>query len=629
MKFNFFNEYPREIKVTKDVNLLNKRFKDYSIGIESPLQKHDYSFKEPKPELVNLFLSLWHISNNYLFIKSSKNFKNPLSQKYNILIDSGTIIDNYWENVNIPILACSTEKLIFKVVPDDELTIVRNEEKISTETIDLYNLKPLIKNYYSLYYYFKKFQHGFFKSNNYEFESLENNGYKTWSQDCDLYLLGFWNYAENSLFLLEEINKKELERIKDIIKENYLYKCMLKTSNNPFKIGLEMEFLTKKEGNVISATEIYVNIIDKVFGIPEKSKQELIRIGNRDLTNYLFMNSNLGCDGRRILGETRFFPQTINIKDSSYIKAINSFVIQLKNYFYIIHHNEPNLELRLGGGEQGETIGSHFHFSLPLNKDFIKILHIVFGYPLQNMKGGKRPEMINPPDHIVYNDNDRHINRYGVIRDELIIDTNHPEDIIRTKVYKGKDKDETGWEYRPCPSFQINKVFTKNIFLTLFQLLKLDAEKKDIEISQFDLKNIINLFGYFPPVIEYYFMTKTLNLEINPLLYWIKSKRNELKKRIIITKGININTNVDYFKEYLVDYIPVRNDKRMFFKISKSRKPRLEANKKLEANLAILFKTYSIDIPIELKDIPINSFRIYLPNDEYLINIAKSCCLSY
>lgn len=632
---NYFKEYHKETTFDGNETMLLKNRHEYNIPIY--IKRCIKEYRQPQKEMENLFILLWSLVENNIFVKSTKKIGMKLSDfnTYKFLERNNFFISEMFDNVNIPIFSGNSNKVIFLSSKNtiDEEEIKMRESLISKETSTL-NLDstciPLSKvSQYNFRLDFNRTLYAYFPNRSYEINHLKESGYKIYGEDCEIYLIGFWNFAKNKIWFIEkelEKNYKLQKLISKKIKENRIYLEISKNSANPFSIGMEMEFLLKnQETTVVSATEAYINILDNLFKMPDSQKESLK--GNRELTNRLFTNSNLGCDGRRILGEARFFPQEINIKNS-YNKAIESFIIQLKQYFYLLYKNNPNFSLRLGGGEQGESIGSHIHFALPYKEEFVKILNNFVGLPLQKMIGGARPELVNPADRFTTNVSERRHNDYGNIMRGIVIDSGSRRDIIRTKTY---ENDKMGWEYRPMPSFQINKTFTKNVLLSILEILKLDYKKQEVEIKEWNINEVIKTFGYVPYIIEYFYMTKILNLEINPLLYWISSLRNEIKSRLVITEGVSLGIDKKIIRDILVDYIPTRNNKRMFFKVSKCKTSNLIINKNHLSDIKVLFNTYGINLPIKCEEIPLNSFRIYLKekDKDNLFNIMKSCCLSY
>ncbi len=434
----------------------------------------------------------------------------------------------------------------------------------------------------------------------------------------NFYYLGLYNFVLNKVLYFND--GLDVDKLTKQIMSSQIYKKAQKLkikSSGIFTTGTEQEFLfPDPKDKIIPAYRVIFNYISDVLNVREENKSEVLEMG-RDAVNKLLKHTGIGVDGRRIIGELRSNIYQVDIRNRQNINSVVDKIIAEVGCQYQ-KLKEMRSSILIGGGDEGETIGSHIHFNLKMSPEYVKVLNTFIAKPLQEMHGGKRPEMINPNDTFTTNRNDRRPNEYGKINNDNPLGN----DQVRTKNYGG-------WEYRPSPAFYINPTFSKNLLLSVYEILHRDYNEiktpnSSLILSKTNIHDIYSEFDFLP-FIEFYLMTKTLSLTENPFLYFLKERHKAILSRLEIMNCSNKIGNFDLNKIKLdvKDYIH-RNViiKLVTGKINYLKIPRNFSEASLLANL------YNLDIKIKPS---VNNTCIIGGNnltEKQITNIIKICLLT-
>ena len=454
-------------------------------------------------------------------------------------------------------------------------------------------------------------------------------------------LIGFYDPIKNIIKLfVEPLNVKEKYKIAEIIESSEVYKkyqeYINKNMTSEISTGIEAEFLLADENkNVIRADLALRRILEK-FHVSEKSLKEL---EDRSTSNQLFTDScRMGTDGRRILGEIRSDVYKINIKNRQNIdiqirklsKEINKKLIEFTNL--------NKVDLYLGGGFENESTGVHIHFGHPLkliDHNLINLINKTIVLPLQGMRGGQRPDMINPPDRI--DRSNLSPNPHGQIKWLIQKDIENISATTERNSYSNMVRMKPwGWELRTPPSFSVNTIFTYNVLRSVFRLWELAY--KNFDFPSLSSHNLISLiFKDYTPYWEFYFMSKYISFE-KPFQFFLDSYKNikfigfenyEDEKAKKVKKSFGEIENLPYIKKELNDYVTEKT----FFKLEYNPIRKLLLVPKFKRMSAeFMREIYKLNIEIKsfkLKNHPNNSFKIigYGFKESEIKNICKLCLL--
>jgi len=440
-------------------------------------------------------------------------------------------------------------------------------------------------------------------------------------------VFGYWNIFTNRV-VASTSSIKIKKQLAGIIKNTDLYKSTEKyrekkeKNTSSFTVGFEQEALFLKDGIPYEAHKAIVDFLDNKFQIP-KNYVEQYYLHERGAMNDIFNASKIGTDSRRIIFETRTASHVVDLNRIK--RSIIPIIEDIRDYYIKTYNNFPEYDLRLGGGQNGESLGCHVHFSdVEFDPQFIITLNKIFGKPLQAMSGGQRPKKINPPDRMTLDlpDGQRDWNTYGVIKNNiktLWADFRNPRGVqVRAKQY---EKNKYGYEWRIPPSFWISPIFLENFLLSLFWLMRRIKENPD-----FNFKNIYK----FQPYVEFLYMSKSQSLLESPYNFWLDKYRGCRLSNLEMTLGC---VDKMIYKEYnykniphqLIDYIPY---KKIYAKLEHGKNtvfcPLLQ-----KRHLSLLMKIYNIqDFKVETTGLErcfrIRSSRI---DENKLLILMKIICI--
>lgn len=445
-------------------------------------------------------------------------------------------------------------------------------------------------------------------------------------------ILGFWNYVTNTLYPYPNCPAEIIEAMIRAIEKCEWYAihqtAMLKPKYKIY-MGIEQEWLFLKEKRVVPASKVFLEVLSQQFGLDKQTFEQWLSNGRQPM-NELFNATQIGTDGRRIIAETRSKePYLLSVRNLDYnrkqvytllFNELTSIYEKVYSYGY---------DMRLGGGQDGECISSHFNFSgFKPTEDLIKLWNIFVGTLLQGMDGGARPDMLNPPDTFTLNSDDRRPNEhYGIINNRHVFD----EQQIRFKSYPNGEK---GFEWRVCPAVFLNRVFTYNIFSTMWWFILHDD--MDFETAgALTLRKWKKVFGNYIPAWEFLYQTKCLSLARSPFDYVIKERKCKIRELVRIIKTTKhekffneTDADISRIREHLLDYI----HKPIYFKLELQKEKSITVHPERVADLKCLLDVYQIDIAIKTtgnsKDY-INSYCISGTgfSEKELFQLMKISCL--
>ena len=375
------------------------------------------------------------------------------------------------------------------------------------------------------------------------------------NRPTNIKLIGFFNPYHKIILPLVPITRKDYKTIQQECSKSSCYKLFNTVNFNTIKIGVENEqLLTDNTHSTIYPAHIeFLENLNRTLKYSKEFIDKFKARNSREYFNYFFCNGDIGVDSRRIIQENRTKPIFIHFKsENNYLKELENLIEQIKNNYSCVQNMIPK-PIVAGGGIHGETIGVHIHFNLEFQINFLILLNKLIGEPLQNMRGGKRPELINPSDTFTLNERDRSPNHYGFIDYDNIKVGGH--DQIRTKSYSNG---EQGFEYRNPPNFFLNKAITFNVLATILKLIELDYKGFDFPI---DKKTTVNkdtwqnIFENFVPAWEFWYQKNQLNLADNPYKYFLGYNKEILNKVNITSTHFQIN-NFNKFLKEVYQYIP-------------------------------------------------------------------------
>lgn len=349
-------------------------------------------------------------------------------------------------------------------------------------------------------------------------------------------LLGFWNFASNEMYTFYD-NKKYTDitkTISDFINKTNINKKVTKlfTVGYDFTLGYEEEFLfLNPENQIVPATEVFVQKLQKDYqGLSEEDKNYLISRG-RETLNTIFNRTGIGTDGRRILGEIRGTYYNCHARNTQQtLCAINKLWGAIESSYQELY--KTGHDILIGGGAEGETIGTHIHFNVQPSPEFVILLNKIFGSKLQNMVGGKRPEYINPADRFTTDSGQRTPNTYGRIINDISTIRNDFNDNhgvqVRTKT--NGDASVKWWEWRIPPACFLNKTYTINLLMSIYEIIYKASKGYEFPSvnDAINNKNLLDIFEKNQYFWEWYFMSNSLYLTTSPFKYVIYTELDQM-----------------------------------------------------------------------------------------------------
>lgn len=353
--------------------------------------------------------------------------------------------------------------------------------------------------------------------------------------DKEYQLLGFWNFITNEFIVLYDFQAYPdlTTLVLDKISKHKVNSSLSKAfqSGYEYTLGWEQEFLFMKDKEVIPATNVIVDKLKSDYnGLNEHSRESLLTRG-RDTLNNIFNFTGIGTDGRRILGEMRGDYFVCNGRNEQQTKhAVYKLWGAIESSYEMLF--KTGYDIKIGGGLEGETIGSHIHFNVLQSPEFVIFLNKIFGSKLQNMIGGKRPEFINPADRFTTDSGQRTQNNYGRIINDLGViqhdfNDNHG---VQVRPKQSQDGSAKWWEWRIPPACFINRTYTVNLLMSIWEII--NKSSKGFEFphynENFNTKILLDIFGKSSYFWEWWFMSNSLWLSTSPFVYTIYGEIEKL-----------------------------------------------------------------------------------------------------